>query len=136
MSRIALALALVGFLVGCSDLNKKVATFTHDGTPQRHSFAGPVTFLLLSTPPGNTILVSSCQDEFAIEPYKRSLCELNHKLRGTTSPWERAEAEARLMSYRPGELQCTRTLGGVSDCRVISGMPRPTLLSAPNMGSN
>lgn len=138
MSRIALALTLAGLLTGCGSLNEKFAELTHDNK-SRNTFSNsaPVLFgLILATLPINTIVFRSCHDEFAMDDYKRSLCEINHKLRGTTPPWERTAADARLMSYQPGELRCARTIGGVTDCRVISGMPRPTLLSAPNMGSN
>jgi len=137
MSRIALVLALAGFLSGCSSFNEQLAKLTHDKTPN----SGPTSFiplagLVLSTPPINTLAFSSCRDEFAMDHYKRSLCEVNHKLRGTTPEWERIAAAARLMSYQPGELQCARTLGGITDCRMVQGMPRPVTLIAPSMGAN
>lgn len=137
MSRTALVLAFAGLLSGCSSLDEKLATLTHDKTPSSGPNSGPPLIgLILATPPMNTILFSSCRQEFAMDDYKQSLCDLNHKLRGTTPPWERTAAEARLMSYQPGELQCARTLGGVTDCRVVQGLPRPATLVAPNMGSN
>lgn len=137
MSRIALSVLLALSLMACSDLNKKVAEITHDKTPNTFSNSGPpLITLILATPPINTIAFGSCKQEFAMDDYKRNLCELNHKLRGTTPPWERIAAEGRVMSYQPGDLQCTRTLGAVPDCRLISGMPRPVTLVSPNMGAN
>jgi hypothetical protein len=132
-----LHLALAGLLVGCSSLKDKFGEITQDKKPSTFSnTAPPLDRPDLGDAPVNTIVFQSCREEIAMDDYKRSLCDINHKLRGTTPPWERATAEARLMSYQPGELHCARTLGGVPDCRVISGVPRPTLLSAPNMGSN
>lgn len=138
MSRIALAVvAIAGLLAGCSSLNEQIGQLGHDKTPNSAPTSiQPLMALILTAPPVNTIVFRSCRDEFAMDEYKRSLCEVNHKLRGTTPAWERAAAEARLMSYQPGELQCARTLGGITDCRVIQGMPRPVTLIAPNMGAN
>ncbi len=138
MSRIAAMLTILGLLVGCADLNERIAKVTHDKSPNTFSSTGgPVIGLILATPPVNTLVFDPClREEVAMDDYKRSLCNLKHQIKGTTPPWERTAAEARLMSYQPGELQCARTLGGVTDCRVISGMPRPVTLVSPNMGSN
>ncbi len=137
MRRIAALAMMLGLLVGCADLNERIAKVTHDKSPNTFSSTGgPFIGLILATPPVNTIVFAPCTDEIAMDDFKRPLCDLNHKMRGSTTPWERRAAEARLMSYQPGELQCARTLGGITDCRVISGMPRPAILVAPNMDSN
>ena len=138
MSRIALAVAFAMLLAGCSSLDERIASITHDKTPSSGPTSGPTLIgLILATPPVNTLVFNPClQEEVAMDNYKRALCNLRHQVKGTTPPWERTAAEARLMSYQPGELECARTLGGKTDCRVISGLPRPVTLVAPNMGSN
>jgi hypothetical protein len=133
MRRIAIVF-LTSLLAGCGTVNDKIIEYSRDRSP--YNTVPAVTGLILATPPVNTILVNSCNEELFMDASKRKLCNLNHKIHGTTPPWERAAAEARLMSYQPGELQCSRTLGGVSDCRVISGIPRPVTLITTNMGSN
>jgi len=138
MRRIIGLMVIAAVLTGCSipgKINEEIIELTRDKTPYN---TGPAVIgIMLATPPLNTLLVSSCKDELFMDKSRRDLCNLNHRIYGTTPAWERNAAEARLMSYQPGELQCSRTLGGVADCRIISGTPRPvTLISSPNMGAN
>ena len=110
MSRIALTVAVAALLTGCADLNEQIGKLGHDKRPNSTSASGSVVVpLLLATPPLNNIVFGPCTNELAMDDRKRSDCNLHHKIRGTTPPWEQAAAEARLMSYQPGELQCART---------------------------
>ena len=137
MRRIALLTAFAApLLSACTgSVNDKIIDLTRDRTPYN---TGPAAIgVIMATPPVNTILFNSCEHELAMDASKRKLCNLNHQIRGNTPPWERIAAEARLMSYQPGEVECQRTLGGKAECRVISGAPRPVnLIAPPSMGAN
>jgi hypothetical protein len=138
MRRAAVLIALAGLLAGCSipgQVNQEIVETAGRGRSP-YNLGTAAVGLALATPPIHTLLISSCKEELFMDKSRRDLCDLNHKIRGTTSAWDRAAAEARLMAYQPGEVQCTRTLGGVPDCRVVAGVPRPVTLISPNMGSN
>lgn len=136
MRRIAVSICLLGLLGACTgEINERIIEVSRDKTP--YNTVPALVGIMSATPPINTIFISPCKDELFPDKSRRDLCELNHKIRGTSSPWERNAAEARLMTYQPGELQCSKTLGGVPDCRVIGGTPRPVnFIAAPNMGAN
>lgn len=141
MRRVALLMALASTLLGaCSipgRINEEVLELTNKRSRSPYNTGTAAIGLIMATPPVNTILFNSCDHEIAMDASKRKLCNLNHQIRGNTPPWERIAAEARLMSYQPGEVECQRTLGGKAECRVISGAPRPVnLIAPPSMGAN
>src|SRR5262245_54200026 len=109
MRGIALSTVVVSLLLGaCSipgKINDEILDLTNNRTKSPYGLAASAGGLMLATPPVNTILINSCKDELFMDGAKRPLCNLNHQIRGTTPPWERNAAEARLMAYQPGELQ-------------------------------
>lgn len=89
--------------------------------------------LAVTTPPLNTILFGSCEEEFGMPTSRRANCELHYHLLGEDAPWEAREKYFAATAYQPGELQCTRTRGEIVDCAVVSGPPhQPPYVVAPN----
>lgn len=97
---------------------------------------GPAPYaagLAVATPPLNTILFGSCEEEFGMPASRRADCELHYHLTGRLAPWEEREKYYAATTYQPGELQCTRTRGELVDCSVVSGPPhQPPYVVAPN----
>lgn len=129
--RRALLFVLPLALAACTAVSDRLSDYS-DKSGHSASFVVPVA---LATPPLNNILVGPCTDEFAVPDGRKTNCNLHHKVRGQTSPWNETTARAQAMSYGPGELQCWRTLG-TSECAVIAGPPRSVYIVGPNMGAN
>ncbi len=130
MRRIVL-LSLALALPACTSAENRVQEIFH-----HNQVVLPVGSIFLATPPVNTILFGPCREEFGMSVDKKGTCNLYYAVRSQTAPWDRTAANAQQMAYQPGELQCSRTLGGRTECYVISGTPRPVNLIAPNMGAN
>jgi len=137
MRRMMILLGLSALLGACS--TDKVAEILRvkETEVQHPNTILPLTALVLSTPPVNTILFGPCREEFMMPEGRAAQCELYHKIRSETSAAERNKAIGQAMAYQPGELVCQRTLGFKTECVVISGAPRPIYLNAPpSMGTN
>ncbi len=137
MSRIMILLGFAATLGACS--NERVADYlnTSTGRVAHPNTILPLTGLILSTPPVNTMLFGPCREEFMMPDGRRSQCDTYAKLYGETLAVERNKANGQAMAYQPGELQCWRTLGFKTECVVAAGAPRPTYINAsPLMGGN
>jgi hypothetical protein len=87
----------------------------------------------LTMPPLNTILFGPCEEEFGMPESRKADCELHYKLWGGEAPWIARQKYFAATAYQPGELTCTRTLGKVAECSVVTGPPhQPPYVVAPN----
>lgn len=129
--RRALLFVLPLALAACGELRQTAIEYSD----KPYNSAWLVVPVALATPPINNVLVGPCTDEFAVPDSRRTNCNLHHKVRSQTAPWNETTARAQAMSYGPGELQCWRTLG-TSECAVIAGPPRSVYIVGPNMGAN